>query len=585
MHCFRLTTFLIIWFFCAPPVWAAEPLRVSVEGIEEGDALTNVQAALAIPPGFIRDGKVEPAWVNQFEQEAPEKVMLALEPFGFYNARVTTSLETVGEGSYLLRVKVEPGKPVVVTEVHVALEGPGADNEELRDIVDNFPLNKGDVLLQQPYETTRNALKVRAAEIGYLDADYSSHEIRISSDKSTARIDLVLRTGPVYRFDGTEIAGAPDYPDRFLRRYLAYKPGDTFSTAKINDTQLNFISADRFRGVIVTPEKEKIHDQQVPVLVKLEPTSNRRLRIGAGYGTDTGFRFIGRYRDVNMFRRGHELSSELYVAQRLQGLGFGYLIPSAKNINSSTGVQLNLQREEVTTYTSSLISVEGDRNRGFGPGLLGTAYLRFLQEDFTVGTEKSSAHLILPGLRFVMRRYDDLIRPTRGLRLALEVRGTHQVLGSDTGLIQFLADGNVIFPLPGRFSVSARGKFGMTAQNDPLADLPVSLRFFAGGDTSVRGYSYQSLGPRDAKGNVEGGKDLVVGSVEIERALFEKWGVSAFYDTGNAFNTFTGIRLYSGAGMGVHYYTRFGAINLYFARQIGVASPANHVHLTMGFEL
>jgi translocation and assembly module TamA len=93
------------------------------------------------------------------------------------------------------------------------------------------------------------------------------------------------------------------------------------------------------------------------------------------------------------------------------------------------------------------------------------------------------------------------------------------------------------------------------------------------------------LGPRDASGDVVGGKDLIIGSVELQRAIFTDWGVSAFFDTGNAFNSFTDIRLFSGAGVGVHYYTRIGAINLYLARQIGVSAPGFHVHFTMGFEL
>jgi translocation and assembly module TamA len=583
---FRAVSALIIflWICCAPNLWAAEPVQVTVEGVE-GDALENVLAALAIPPGLVRDGKVDAPWLRLFERETPEKVRTALQPFGYYNARITTSLETAGERNYRLRVKVEPGAPVLVTDIHVVVRGAGAKDRSLQDLVKDFPLRKGDVLLQNAYETAKAALLTRALELGYQDAEFSIHEIIISRDRTGARIELALETGSKYLFDGTSIVGAPDYPDRFLRRYLAYKPGETFSPAKLNETQLNFINADRFREVIVVPEKEKAHDLQVPVLVRLKQSPNRRLRVGGGYGTDTGARFTGRYRDVNMFHLGHELQTDLYVAQRLQGLGFGYVIPGAKNINSSTGLQLNLQREDVTTYTDRLISVEVNRNRSFGLGRLGTVYLRLLQEDFTVGTENSSSRIILPGIRFSERRYDDLVRPTKGYRYTLEVRGTHQFLGSDTGFIQFVADGNVIFPLPWRLSLFTRGKLGMTAQNDPLADLPVSLRFFAGGDSSVRGYSYQSLGPRDASGNVVGGKDLIVGSVELERALFEDWGVSAFFDTGNAFNSFTGIRLFSGTGIGVHYYTRIGAINLYLARQIGVPAPGYHVHFTMGFEL
>ena len=78
----------------------------------------------------------------------------------------------------------------------------------------------------------------------------------------------------------------------------------------------------------------------------------------------------------------------------------------------------------------------------------------------------------------------------------------------------------------------------MTWQKDPLTDLPPSLRFYAGGDRSVRGYTYQSLGPKDASGNVIGGKHLLVGSVEVEYAISKSWSMALFYDVGNAFNNF-----------------------------------------------
>jgi translocation and assembly module TamA len=402
---FRLLKMLLIVLLMFPTtsLFAADQVRVAVQGLE-GDALENVVAVLSVPAGLVREGKVDVLWLRFFEQQAAEKVRTALQPFGYYKVQVRTSLENPVKDNYLLVVAVYPGPPVRTSAVSVRVTGAGAGEESLKELVAAFPLRKGDVLLQDRYEKAKAAIKSRAVELGYLDADFSVHEILISRDKTSARIDLALETGPRYRFGETSLTGAPDYPERFLRRYLTYKQGEIFTYTKINETQLNFMNADRFREVIVTPEKDKIHDLQVPVLVQLKPSQRRRLRVGGGYGTDTGARFIGRYKDVNMFQIGHELQTELYVAQRLQGLAFGYIIPGSGGINNSTGLQLNLQREDVTTYTSQLVSAEANRNRGFGPGRLGTAYIQFLQEDYTVGVQESSSRLIMPGLRFSERR-------------------------------------------------------------------------------------------------------------------------------------------------------------------------------------
>lgn len=554
-----------------------------MEGIED-DVLKNVREMLVLPYGLVQEGKADRLWLERFARQADEKVLTAMEPFGYYNARVTTTIEEAGADAYRLRVSVIPGEPVRVSEVTLSLNGPGAEEEPLNKEAASFPLKKGGVLLQQGYEEAKGRLLFQAQELGYLDADYTVHEIRIAKSTSTADIRLEMETGHRYFFNGVRIEGASDYPDAFVRRFLAFKPGEPFSYARIGETQLNFTNSERFREVNITPEKAESRDYRVPVLVQLTPAPRQILRFGIGYGTDTGARFNVRYRDLNMLHRGHEFYSNLYLAERLQGMAAGYILPDAVDIRSSTVLQLNLQREDVSTYTSRLIALELARNQGFGKRELGTAYIRLQQEEYTIGTQDSSARLVLPGLRLTGDHYDNPARPARGCRYLLELRGTNQWLGSDTELLQIISGGSFLLPLPWRLSLQTRAKAGITLFSDPLSSLPPSLRFFAGGDQSVRGYAYQSLGPTDATGQVVGGKHLLSGSVELYRALFTDWSVSAFYDAGNAFDSFTQVRLYEGAGVGVHYYTPVGALNLSVARQIGVEDPGFHLHFTVGLE-
>ena len=549
-----------------------------------GAALKNVQDSLTLPVGLVQDGTVDKLWLDRFAQQAVETAKSALEPYGYYQATLTVSVEPAGKG-YRLLVSVVPGEPLRLTDVTVALVGPGNREKSLQQLIAAFPLKKGDVLLQPSYEETKAALAAQARELGYLDADFSKHEIRIARSATSATIELIMDTGEQYRFGATHIQGAPGYPDSFLGRHLTYKPGELFSYAGLGETQRNFTNSERFKEVIITPQKQNAEALRVPVNVQLTPGPRITLRPGIGYGTDTGARFTIRYRDLNMFHLGHELYSNLYVAERLQGLVTGYILPSPSDVKSSTTLQLNLQQETTTSYTSKILALELDRNRSFGTGKLGTAYLKAQYEDYSVGFQNSSARLLLPGVRFSDNRYDNPLRPRRGFRYALELRGTHQLLASDTALFQFLAEGSHLLPLPWRLSLHSRVNAGITLFNDPLRDIPPSLRFFTGGDQSVRGYSYKSLGPRDATGRVVGGTQLLTGSVELERALFKDWGVSLFYDLGNAFNSFAAVSLFQGAGVGLHYYTSLGALNLSVARPLGVDNPSIHFHFTVGFEL
>lgn len=575
--------FLVLWLCLAVPVHAAEPVEIVVNGVE-GDALKNVQETLALPAGLVREGMVDRLWLERFAGQASDKARAALEPFGYYRAQAAVRVEQDGE-RYRLLVAVTPGEPVRLTEVTVTVMGPGREEKRLARLTAAFPLHKGDVLLHQKYEEAKAALTSQARDLGYLDADFSRHEIRVAPSAATASLELVLDTGGKYYFGATRIQGAPDYPDAFLRRHLAYAPGEVFSYPHLGETQRNFTNSERFKEVLITPEKQDAEAHRVPIAIQLQPGPRMSVRPGIGYGTDTGARFTVRYRDLNMFHLGHELHSQLYIAERLQGLVTGYVLPSPTDVRSSTTLQLNLQQEDVTTYFSRIVALELDRNRSFGAGKLGTAYVKAQYEDYTVGVQKSTARLLLPGLRFSDDHYDNPLHPRRGFRYTLDLHGTHQLLGSDTKLVQVVGSGSYLLPLPWRLSLHTRASAGVTLLNDPLTDIPPSLRFFTGGDQSVRGYSYQSLGPRDASGKVVGGKQLLTSSIELERALFKDWGASLFYDAGNAFNNFSAIKLFQGAGVGLHYYTSVGALNLSVAQPLGVDRQALHFHFTVGFEL
>jgi translocation and assembly module TamA len=170
---------------------AVEPVEVVVEGIE-GDALKNVREALALPYGLVREGGVDRQWLERFRQQTGETVRMAMEPFGYYNARISAEIEAAADGAYRLRVNVEPGEPVRITEVALSLQGPGAEEAPLKELAAAFPLVEGGVLLQQKYEEAKGALLALAQELGYLDADFPLHEIRIAKATATARIRLEL---------------------------------------------------------------------------------------------------------------------------------------------------------------------------------------------------------------------------------------------------------------------------------------------------------------------------------------------------------------------------------------------------------
>ncbi len=569
--------------FC-PNASALEPLTVRVEGVE-GEPLKNVEAALTPPSGLVKDGKVDRLWLERFSRKADNMAKSALETYGYYDAQVSSSLQVNEKTESLLLVKVTLGIPTRLSITDVKLQGPGASEDLLREEVASFPLRTGDILLQELYEKAKKELLATARKLGYLDADFSVHKILVNPPTASAEIHLELETGPLYRFGTTTIKGTTYYPEELLRRFITFSADEPFSYKALAKTQVNFVSSAYFKNVSITPHKDEASDYRVPVVIQLEPSPRRTIRPGIGYGTDTGARASISYKDLSLLSPGHIFTIDATIAQLLQGISFVYSIPGHLDLKTVTALQLNLQREDVNDTLSQLMSLEVRRTTGLGANSLGAVFFRILQEKNTSELETWTSFLLLPGLQLSQINYDDLINPSKGYHLSLETRGTSRVIGSDAEFLQIIAEGVGIVPLPWRLAIKSRVKGGTTVFDEPSTDLPTSLRFFAGGNNSVRGYAYKSLGPVDANGDVVGGKKLLQGSVELERALFEHWALSLFYDAGNAFDVSSNLKIYQGTGIGLHYKTPIGAINLDLARQLGVPDPKFRVHFTLGFQL
>lgn len=574
---------LLLAFSSALAQEGAPPFEAVITGVE-GEVLKNVELALTLPEGMVKEKKVDELLLGLFLKEVPQRIKEALEPFGFYHSQVGTVLEKKPDHFRLL-VTISPGEAVRIVSLRWALKGPGAENEKLQKSLPEFPLKEGDVLRQDVYEAAKTALRDKILEAGYLDADFVVHLIRLSLEKNTAQIELVLETGQRYTFGEITFVSPLTYPESFVKRYLAFRTGRVFNAQSLARTQLNFINSDRFKEASVEADKDQARDYQVPVRIRLTPSKPKRFKIGVGYETDQGPGMLVRYQDLNVLQTGHEINTELRLSERLQGLAINYILPRTGTIDDKMTIKGGYKREITDTYDSRSLFTQYEYEINLGRGRLAAAYIQLLQSDFSIASQEGLSTMMVPGVRFWRRRYDHPVLPTRGYRYSLETRGSSSFLGSNGSFGQFLVQGDSLTPLGEGFSLLLRGQGGVTFQNSPLINLPPTLRFFAGGDNSIRGYGYQSLGPQDASGKVIGGNHLLVGNLEIEKALSARWGLAAFYDVGNAFDQFREVVLKQGAGLGIRIYTPVGPIKVDLARQIGEGSPQFRFHFSIGFGL
>ena len=189
------------------------------------------------------------------------------------------------------------------------------------------------------------------------------------------------------------------------------------------------------------------------------------------------------------------------------------------------------------------------------------AFVELRSEEYEIrGQPSTQTDLLSIGFGQRFTELPQVAFPQRGRYLEYELRGASSELYSDTSYARLHITAKTLLPLGSNGRFRLVGDFGFAEVED--FDLyPTSLRFFAGGDSSIRGYSFKSLGPEDEDGNVIGGENLAVVSAEYDHRIAPQWVLAAFVDGGNAYNDkLDDINV--GAGFGARWVMDFGSLRI-----------------------
>jgi translocation and assembly module TamA len=556
---------------------AAVPLRVEVEGVKR-DLERNIRSVLSLEQED--EDELNEERIRRLHARAPEEIGEALQPFGYYRPQVRSQLRQEGE-RWIARYEVDSGPPIKVASVAVRITGAGGDDSRFRQIAQEFPVSQGDVLFHPDYEKGKDELTDYAAESGYLDAAFQTSEVRVDLERYRADVVLHFETGPRYRFGDVRFNQDVLDPD-LLKGYVTFKPGEPLDVNKVLELQNALSDSPYWSRVEVVTAQEEARGLEVPIVVNLTPSRKQRFSGGVGYGTDTGARVTGAWELRRINRRGHRGLVEVVGGEIEQSLQMSYLIPGPYPRTDVLSFNAAFAQEDTDTSRSesALVGTQRTQSRG---GWREALSLNYRREDFEVGLDQGVSELIVPGASYERVDADDRIYTKNGYRLRLSLQGAEESLLSDNTFLQASMDGKYIRTLGERHRLISRAEVGWL-ETDEFRSLPPRFRFFAGGDRSVRGFDYESLGEKDEAGNVIGGEALLTGSLEYEVRVLEDWSAAVFYDTGNAFAAF-GDPLEYGAGLGIRWRSPIGPIRADFAFALSEEGTPFRFHLNIGPDL
>lgn len=558
---------------------AESPVKVNVQGADEPLA-ANLQALL---PSLRKLNCDSPAdRVARFIEASADKLQEAAEAMGYYDARF--NMTPARQGNCLaLNVAVQPGNPVKVTQVQVQVTGEGKGLPAFQEVLATPPYQPGDILVHQKYEDFKTALKRVATGYGFFDAEYLTHEIRVDPDTLQAQIHLHFETGRRYRVG--KVAVEQDVLDKkHLSRFVHVKEGDVYDADAIRKQRQLLEGSGYYKEVLVESDYKAAENGVVPVNVQAVRGKRYSYPGKLGYASNTGFRTeVGM--DIHWVNsKGHQFSTRGVVGQQEQSAEMTYKVPLWKPEHEYARATAAWKKTDNGDIASEASKLGVDYNRRHRSDWDQTVFINYLDEKTQVtGDPATRAQFTLLGARVKKTKRNDSLFPSDGWTLAAEVQGARKGWLSDETLMQGKVQGKYLHTLDNQGKVIVQGAVGTTV-TDALDDLPKSLRFFAGGQNSVRGYDFESLGETNADGEVIGGKHLATVSAEYEHPVTEKWGVAAFVDAGNAFDDITALSMKVGAGFGVRWKTPLGPIRADIAVPKDDAKDA-HFYFSLGPDL
>jgi translocation and assembly module TamA len=539
----------------------AAGIDVELEGLddEQRDA---VKATLELDDYQKRD--ISPAELRAAYTEADEQIRTALEPFGYYDTRVEKSLTGDPKNGWKAKFVVRAGEPAIVRDVRVEVIGEGKEQRRVAEAVRNFEPKPGARLDHAAYEASKAVIETSLRGSGYLDAKPLQKRVVVRPDERAADVELRYDSGPRYKFGDVRFSGDAPFPESFLDDFIPWREDAYFSSEEMLNFQQRLVDADYFELVSVQPALDDKRDGTVPIDVLLRRDQRTVYSGEVYYSTDfgAGVRVGAERRWLN--KKGHKADVQAEYSQRLQEAAFHYQIPrpSREDRSYDFGVAY---RDEITDVTRSQnFQFAASRSEKRWHGFTRTIGLKYLVGDFEIGTkeeelEYGSSKLLWAEGSLSRRRVNDRLAPRNGYQFDFGLRLASEALVSDTDIAQTWVRGTWLLPQGERNRFRLRGELGAMSVGDFDA-LPPDLRFFAGGDRSVRGFDYHEIGEVNANGLVIGGEYLAVISGEYEYYFNEDWGAAVFVDVGDAFTN--GFSLNVGTGVGVRWRSPLGPIRL-----------------------
>ena len=606
---------LALAMILALPAWGADPQSYKVR--LEGPVARDIASTLAASSDLVslrKSAPVSPLGLILRARSDTVRLKTVLESYGYYQSAVTATIDEAPLTSADLSDKLAAmpaGKEAAVVVSYVpgplyhlgkiTLEGdlPPAMHG-LLDLHTGQPAVAADVI------GAGTRLLRGLQDKGYA---FAKVEAPVAYERPDAReldVTYTVATGKTAHFGAIEVTGLQHTERSSVLTRLGMHSGDPYSADAIDKARRNLLAMGVFGTVVVSIPPAPSSDGSVPVTFRLTERKRHPVDLHAGYSTDLGGSAGVTWTDRNLLGHAEQLNLSASVIN-LNGSasngvvytsGAQLILPEFLHPQQTLQFSLNAIKQSLLTYdqTSETAGVTLTRTLSkiwsASVGFTATQDQIYQpQELYVPDLDRSTFYYTLFAIPLSLR-YDStdlsspILDPTHGMRAALTVAPTLSLGPPNATYVitqirasAYLDLHDLSLTAPGRTVIAVRGLYGY-AQGASVTGLPPDQRFYAGGSETVRGYSFQSVGPQFAdtappppgailnpdfsENTPVGGVAVDAAGVELRQRIGRNYGLAVFADAGRVGQTalpFSG-QYAVGLGAGVRYYTAIGPIRL-----------------------
>ncbi|RDT55483.1 autotransporter assembly complex protein TamA [Escherichia coli] len=537
-------------------------VRLQLEGLT-GALQKNVRAQLST----IQSDEVTPD--KRFQARVDDAIREGLKALGYYEPTIEFELRPPpAKGRQVLIARVSAGEPVRIGGTDVILRGGARTDEDYIALLKNRP-EKGTVLNHGDYDGFKKSLTRVALRKGYFDSHYNHSQLGIALDRHQAFWDIDYDSGQRYRFGDVTFEGS-QIREEYLQHLVPFKKDDYYQTKDLAELNRRLSATGWFNSVVVAPEFDKARESKVlPLKGVVAPRIENTIETGVGYSTDVGPRVKATWKKPWINSYGHSFTTTASVSAPEQQLDFSYKVPLLKNpLEQYYLVQGGFKRTDLNDTEADSTTLAVSRYWDLSSGWQRAINLRWSLDHFTQASVTNTTMLLYPGVMISRTRSRGGLMPTWGDSQRYSIDYSSTAWGSDVDFIVMQAQNVWIRTLYDRHRFVARGNLGWI-ETDDFDRVPPDLRFFAGGDRSIRGYKYKSIAPKDDDGKLIGASKMATGSLEYQYNVTGKWWGAVFVDSGEAVSDIRRSDFKTGTGVGVRWQSPVGPIKLDLAVPVG----------------